>query len=172
MSPTRCDRRPAIISQETAAIPLGTNSKDGYAIVDLEFAWLDKYNWHIDSDGYATNVDLDKMHHIIIGKPDRHLCVDHINNNRFDNRAANLRIVTRQQNNMNRRPSRLNTSGFKGVWRGRNNTWQTYICVAGKRIYLGCYKTREQAATKYNDAAIKYFGEYAWLNKIGKGAIR
>ena len=35
-------------------------------------------------------------------------------------------------------------------------------------IYLGTYKTPEDAAQAYNAAAVKYFGEFAQLNVIPK----
>lgn len=53
LAPTRYDKRPAIIEGNMAKIPLGINAKNGYAIVDKEFAWLDKHNWCLNSDGYA-----------------------------------------------------------------------------------------------------------------------
>jgi hypothetical protein len=31
---------------------------------------------------------------------------------------------------------------------------------------LGYFATEEEAAKVYNDAAIKYFGEFAWLNEL------
>jgi len=35
-----------------------------------------------------------------------------------------------------------------------------------KYIYVGAYSTPEEGAMAYNDAALKYHGEYASLNKI------
>ena len=40
------------------------------------------------------------------------------------------------------------------------------IKVNYKTINLGSYHTVDEAAKAYNDAAIKYFGTYANLNKI------
>ncbi len=42
--------------------------------------------------------------------------IDHVNNIKTDNRFANLRLATRAQNEMNKPPSRSNTSGVKGVY--------------------------------------------------------
>lgn len=41
--------------------------------------------------------------------------LDHINGVRDDNRIENLREVTSQQNNFNRKPNSNSTSNYKGV---------------------------------------------------------
>lgn len=41
-----------------------------------------------------------------------------------------------------------------------------YINVDNKRIYLGLFLIKEDAARAYNIAAIKYHGEFAQLNII------
>lgn len=98
------DRRPATIHGNTASIPIGMDAKGGYAMVDKEYAWLDRYNWCNDKDGYVVsriNNRLTRMHHMITGIPKKGLEVDHINRLRNDNRASNLRIVTHAQNMKN-----------------------------------------------------------------------
>jgi len=44
--------------------------------------------------------------------------------------------------------------------------WEAQIRVDYCRLYLGLFRSPEEAALAYNDAAIKYFGEFASLNKI------
>lgn len=46
------------------------------------------------------------------------------------------------------------------------NKWAARIMANGKRIFLGLFKKTVDAAKAYNDAAIKYHGEFAFLNKI------
>ena len=36
----------------------------------------------------------------------------------------------------------------------------------GKLIYIGRFKNKEEAAQAYNKAAIKYHGEFAFINKL------
>jgi len=49
------------------------------------------------------------------------------------------------------------------------NKWESGIRINGKNIYLGLFETPEQAAMAYNDAATKYFGEFAHHNIIQGG---
>ena len=96
--------------------------------------------------------------------------VDHINGNGLDNRKENLRLCTNQQNLRNVGVRKNNTSGFKGVsWsKGRGN-WQVNISTGLKVKSLGRFKDKLDAVRAYNDAAIKYHGEYAYLNVIPEG---
>lgn len=103
--------------------------------------------------------------HLIINE--RHgLLVDHINRDTHDNQRNNLRLVTFAENCFNRGLSSKNKSGYKGVFAGYKNTWRAQIKVQGVAMNLGNYPTKEQAAKVYNEAAIKHFGEYAYLNQI------
>jgi hypothetical protein len=87
--------------------------------------------------------------------------VDH-EKDRTDNRIANLRSATRQQNNANRSIASNNTTGFKGVCFDKNrNKYQATIMVDGKTRYLGRFDKPEQAHAAYCGAAEKFFGEFA-----------
>jgi hypothetical protein len=78
--------------------------------------------------------------------------IDHINGKRSDNRIANLRAATAATNAENRRSGQKGSaSGLLGVARNGNN-WQAYICVQGKPIYLGTFKTPEEAHQAYVNA--------------------
>lgn len=71
--------------------------------------------------------------------------VDHINGVRDDNRWANLREVSLQENRKNMRMVKTNTTGVTGVtrWQGR---WIAQIRANGTTIRIGAYDTLEQAA--------------------------
>ena len=153
------DKRPVIVEEDIAKIPIGLNAKHGYAIVDREFAWIDKYNWSI-SHGYATS-QLGLMHHIIIGKPKKGFHIDHINHNKLDNRKSNLREITPQQNQMNS----TSKQKFKGVTKD-GQRWKAQLMFNRKHINVGRYNTPDEAALAYNKIATEYFGEYAHLNDI------
>ncbi len=91
--------------------------------------------------------------------------VDHINGNGLDNRRANLRPATKAQQTMNRRRRSDNqTSRFKGVRHLPSQKWSARITLRGQEISLGTFLSEEEAARAYNEAACRYFGEFALLN--------
>lgn len=91
--------------------------------------------------------------------------VDHINGDPLDNRRQNLRFATRSEQNMNKGVPSNNTSGFKGVSLcKRDQRWQAYIHINGRKKALGYHGTPEAAAKAYDKAAIKLYGEFANLN--------
>lgn len=70
--------------------------------------------------------------------------IDHINNDSTDNRICNLRIVTGQENVMNKRKYKNNKSGHTGVYK-LGNRWRAIIGYEGKRLHIGMYDTIEDA---------------------------
>jgi hypothetical protein len=158
-----------------AIIPL-TQGK--FAIVDNdEFERLNKYKWYFDRGNYyASRCFLDgnqryvcTMQRFILGlkKGDKRQ-VDHKNHDGLDNRKINLRICNKSQNQMNRKPLKNNnTSGFKGVHLSqKGKKWEARIGLNYKKIHLGYFENKISAAKAYNNAAKKYFGKFAYLNKL------
>lgn len=76
-------------------------------------------------------------------------CVDHINGNPADNRAANLRDVSKRVNNQNiKRANSLSRHGRLGITpNGRN--WKASIGDGAKQRYLGTFKTADEAQAAY-----------------------
>lgn len=110
----------------------------------------DKVGW-IGKDGYYHACFLSRMqlvHRVIwvyhYGYIPKGKEIDHINQNRTDNRLSNLRLVSRTENNRNHRLHDTNTSGHVGVARKRNK-WRAYITVGGKQINLGTFNTKRDA---------------------------
>jgi HNH endonuclease len=142
---TTRDPRPAIIEGNIAKIPLGVGAKDGYAIVDKEWAWIDKFKWvrHKKgprSIGYYAAGTIDPtasraptlMHRFIANTPDG-FDTDHRDGDGLNNRLSNLRRVNRPQNNYNTGIWQTNTSGYKGVsWSKVMRKWRAYIGGAGR----------------------------------------
>ena len=72
--------------------------------------------------------------------------IDHIDHDRQNNKIANLRIVTKQENSKNQSLRRTNTSGVNGVsWFARDGTWQVQITINGKNTGLGRFAKLEDA---------------------------
>lgn len=93
--------------------------------------------------------------------------IDHVNGNGLDNRRVNLRFASRSENCSNCRPSRNNRSGYKGVhWHKGAKKWRSQIKTNGKRIHLGYFENKNDAARAYNEAAIRLHGSFARLNTI------
>ena len=107
------------------------------------------------------------MHHMIFGKigvsTNNH--IDHIDGNSLNNRRSNLRLITVSQNIANSGVRKNNSTGYKGVTKKRNK-YSVKIKVNRVVINGGVFDTKKDAAIKYNELAVKYFGHYAWLNKI------
>lgn len=88
--------------------------------------------------------------------------IDHINGDPLDNRISNMRVVNRQQNMINQKLRKDNTSGVKGVsLHKKSNMWHVHINVDKKIKVLGTFRTIEEAASVRKQAEIKYHGEYA-----------
>jgi hypothetical protein len=93
-------------------------------------------------------------------------CVDHVNGNTLDNRRVNLRICTILQNNWNSRTV-VGKSGVKGVsWSKSNHRWIAQIRAGGPKIHLGTFRSIEEAAVAYADAAALMHGEFARCSQI------
>jgi hypothetical protein len=143
-----------------------------YAIVDPErYEELAKYKWfakRCDGRFYAVRSTKNKsvkMHQVIIGTEEGKV-IDHINSNGLDNRQANVRFATSQQNSWNQRKQRGNSSSkYKGVsWEKKRNQWRARITFKGRVVPLGRFDTEEEAGRAYDAKAKELFVEFAWLN--------
>ena len=84
---------------------IGYTSKGEEFYFDLEdYDKIKDFSWHI-SHGYVisqrTREERLRMHRFLFDDLPDDILIDHINGKRYDNRKANLRRVTIQQNNMN-----------------------------------------------------------------------
>jgi hypothetical protein len=102
--------------------------------------------------------------HGFLMQPPKGAHVDHINGDKLDNRRVNLRLVSPQLNQVNRkRLNRNNTSGMRGVaYRpdlSRTKPWHAQITADRRNRYLGLFATREDAIAARRQAELDLFGE-------------
>lgn len=156
---------------------------------DSTFEWANKFKWRINAYGYVKrNTMKNKINTTyylareIMNCP-KGLQVDHINHDKLNNLKINLRILTKEQNQMNKVSHKNSTSKYLGVHlsvknRTRTNkngdikhdkytSWRACIGTPNKGWeHIGCYKTEKEAAIAYNKQALEKYGEYANLNVI------
>ena len=111
------------------------------------------------ADGYRT-VCLDrrqqKLHRLIWiffnGDIPDGFQIDHIDGDKHNNRIENLRLATRNQNMWNRKA--------KG-YRFKDNRFEVQLRHFGKYIYVGTFKTEDEAKEAYRAKCIELRGEFA-----------
>ncbi len=180
------DRLRAPSAHAAPSVPEGCPPHAEVYVGDGRFAICDWQDWHLvraynwrlttrarsgclyaqawDSDG-ADERSRISMHRLILPTPPDKI-VDHINGDGLDNRRANLRIATHQQNSFNVR-SHGGASRFRGVsFEAASNLWRAYITLNGKRKYLGRHGLEIDAAKAYNMAAKEAYGDFARLNAV------
>jgi len=84
-------------------------------------------------------------------EPCGHLVVvDHINNDRTDNRVENLQLISNRENASKERSGKIGAVYHKG----RNN-WRGQIHYKGRTLHLGCFKSEDEAHIAYKNALLK-----------------
>lgn len=142
-----------------------------FAVVDDEdYDFLMQWTWYANElrEGkfyVRRSSTMEYMHREVMKAP-KGMQVDHINGNPLDNQKANLRLCNNAQNNANKKkyPGRNN---YKGTYLHKaSKRWHAKIKVNNKDVHLGCFGDEIEAAKAYNEAAIKYRGEFAYINEI------
>ena len=83
--------------------------------------------------------------------------IDHINQEKSDNRWVNLRCATSRENSMNMPRRRDNSSGHTGVyWCKRDKAFLAQIRIEGKQIALGYFDDFFEAVCCRKSAENKY----------------
>jgi len=88
--------------------------------------------------------------------------VDHIDNNRANNKIENLREATLVQNRWNSLKRSDNTSGIKGItWHKQVKKWYVRCHVDNKIYNLGCYQDMNEAKEVLEKFRKEAHGEFA-----------
>mgnify|MGYP001225530451 CR=1 FL=1 len=147
---------------------------------DDDYSILSKRSWRIDKDGYVISGSSKnnkkyniRMHRFILELTDPSILSDHKDRNKLNNQRSNLRTCNRSENQKNKTPR--GRSKYLGVMYQKYQVPTKHglieheyiiarIRVNSKYIKLGTFRTEEEAAFSYDQAARKYHGEFANLN--------
>lgn len=146
-------------------------SNGGVAVIDdVDSDKVKHRTWRLSRDGYAMAMmrvgerkyRITALHRVIMGCSYRDgKIVDHRNFNTLDCRRSNLRIATKQQNQIHQKGHSGAVSSFKGVSHiSSGRSWRARLC----HRHLGCYATEAEAAKSYDRAAKEQYGAFAFLN--------
>ena len=147
---------------------------------DSDYNRCIQHNWHGDlssTGGYTitTSINNKKVNIANFILRTTKVLYDHKDRNPLNNQRVNLRISTVSQNTANTPKATFNSrkpsSQYKGVFRSKapraqKNPWMARIMKDGISKHLGCFDSEEKAAIAYNAAAVKYHGEFAYINQI------
>ncbi|WP_088255394.1 HNH endonuclease [Fimbriiglobus ruber] len=158
------------------SIPL---TQGQFALVDAEeFEYLSQFKWYADRhkrknfpDGFMAARKVRKengkqttilMHREIMCATKEEK-VDHHNHDELDNRKQNLRICSQSQNCQNKRVRPRDLP--RGVtFCKREKRYLSQIVVDGRNRFLGYFNEPAEAADAYNQASIRYHGEFSIFN--------
>lgn len=138
-------------------IPL--RARDGtiraVALVDDQDAYLAEHRWSLHSEGYVCRTARSgdgtyrtvMLHRAVMGcVPGDGVQVDHIREDKLDNRRANLRLATNAQNQQNRHAVRSAT-GRRGVSLHKaSGLYEARAMLDGRQIVVGYRKDLDEAA--------------------------
>ena len=83
--------------------------------------------------------------------------IDHINGDKTDNRIANLRDISQQENKRNQPRRSTNKSGVTGVfWTERSKKWRAYISVKSRLTHIGYFDDFDDAVAARREAEKQY----------------
>ena len=120
--------------------------------------------WYtIKADGVVLAVRSTERPYVYIGRfllgvKDGYV-VDHIDGNPLNNQKSNLRHCTQAENAMNRKISKNNKCGFKGVTK-EGRKYRAAVTYNETKYRKSGFLTPEDAHEWYNNKARELFGEY------------
>lgn len=108
---------------------------------------------------------LELAHRVIwqmhFGEIPQDMVIDHINQNKKDNRIENLRLASKSQNALNSKISKNNKSGHKHIsFHEKRNKWVLQLKVKDRKI-LKEFKNIDDAIKLRDDLIKEMHGEFA-----------
>lgn len=162
----------------TATVQLYGRFGKKLAVIDeLDVAAISPYRWYCDGNPTRNTLyvrrsgDGVRMHRFLASAAPSEK-VDHRDGDGLNNRRYNLRSTSQIGNSRNISKQRGRISRFKGVTKNKLR-WRARIGTSGvrggPRLHIGSFRTEQEAAMAYDDAARKHFGEFAALNFAKNG---
>lgn len=111
------------------------------AIIDVEdYDKVKNRKWRMSSSGYCVsscgNHKNEFLHRVVLGTDHT---VDHINENKLDNRKSNLRLCNKSTNQMN-------VKKYKGYYYiPEKNKWYAKIKLNGKQLNIAWFSSEDEA---------------------------
>jgi hypothetical protein len=100
------------------------------------------------------------------------LTVDHIDENKLNNKFSNLRLATQAQQQHNKSEPVNNTSGHRGVcWDKQTQKYLVHIKFNKKSLTVGRYKTLKQAVAARQAKELELFGEFSPLHRLNNDQL-
>lgn len=126
----------------------GTHHGDGYRSVSIDSV---RYKVHRVCFVIGNNRPLDNF-----------ALIDHSNGCTADNRIENLREATASTNAVNFKGARKdNGSGARGIgWKPQIKKWEAWIQYNGKRVSLGVFRDKLDAAREASAARKVLYGDF------------
>ena len=154
-------------------------SKGYVALVDDEdYDFLSQWKWTAavrKHTVYAYRMEKKTtailMHRVLLERVEGRILlskeeVDHVDRCGLNNTRRNIRLASHADNNKNRGITKSNSSGYKGVgWDKYTSKWVAYIRLDGKHKNLGRFSSLKEAAMAYDDASIRFHGDFSVTNK-------
>jgi len=95
--------------------------------------------------------------------------IDHIDGDVSNNHPDNLRDCSQSLNTANSKVRSDNTTGYIGViWHKASGKWQAQTMLNGKRIHIGLFTDKDEAALAYNYKLTELFGHRCTFNSVFK----
>ncbi len=150
-----------------------------YVKVDEEdYERLSQYSWCLfksEKRQYAIRTECKNgtqktiyMHREIMGVTDPKVYVDHRDHDGLNNLRSNLRVSDNRFNQYNVGKKSTSKQKYKNIRQLDENRWQVRVRTPkGKRVERVVY-SEEDAVKLYNELALKYHGEFAYLQEYIK----
>lgn len=135
-------------------------------ICDCHYDLVKDYKWCF-STGYAargvwntSTKKTDKLFmHRLLTNAKKGQIIDHVNQNKLDNRCQNLRFVTYFENNQNKSVRKDSRSGVKNVlWQETYQKWLVQFIINKRRYDFGYHKDLKKAIEVAEAARKELYG--------------